>query len=867
MPLFFLKITVYLLIRFFYTKSNYMKKVFIILASIISLQIVAQSTSPITVTNDMIFDLNGRKGKSLKPMFDGTLTTSFDVSGINESQFVLPFRSFVVLPNTYTNLAFQYYDSFGTGGNFALNFYDASKNLVGTYTLTDSGFQLWRNLNTTNLNTLTNVRFMEMVVLNQTGLSTLFEFKLFGDVITTAASIFSGASIIPRPDAGVKGHGINTLDDRINHYDVSNSIRIIDRLAKTMRVGYEGPRFNLYPDAFVNPLSSAIFNLSRFGTDHLNTRVFNISRPNNIDVQLYHTGGSLKNLTVAQASLSNSTFISQAQDYKHIEPAADPLIPATWDGLARIYSKLAALYGNNTSANTSSVQGGNAAAGQGGLTILEIGNEWNADWKSNGAVFYHTPEVYYTALKQVYNAVKLQDPTMKVYSAALTYMDVSYWRALYFHHYWKTNATTAFPVDGINMNLYINSVFDGQGGNPTEVAVSPEVWNLEGRLANLQLLFNQLFPNVPLVVSETGFATDNGSFVDVDPIGSKTDRQVSADMELRFKAIAQTNTLVARVVYYALFEDGTSNFNSMAAINDQFNGFGGAYSGSTVFPIGYCLANELQIEQFYSFGASLAVNGGTNNVWVTQKNHNTNSLKKLFKVWLGSSSGAISAYTLNVGANAISANLYKLNYANYSPITSSISIANNAVAVVAEEGMQWVEVTYQAAQAPSSSFNVTQNVCINQAVNLNDQSSNSPTSWVWTMAGATPSTSTLQNPTITFTNSGTYTISLVASSTVGVGTPISQSINVSNCLDVKTKNEIVIPVSILPNPTTGMVSINCMSELPKQITITDITGRIIHESITNETNYIIDLNFLSNGLYYVKLMVGEKSSVMKLVKN
>ncbi len=53
------------------------------------------------------------------------------------------------------------------------------------------------------------------------------------------------------------------------------------------------------------------------------------------------------------------------------------------------------------------------------------------------------------------------------------------------------------------------------------------------------------------------------------------------------------------------------------------------------------------------------------------------------------------------------------------------------------------------------------------SVAFTDQSTNSPTSWSWTFTGGTPSSSTAQNPTVTYNTAGTYTVTLVATNAAG----------------------------------------------------------------------------------------------------
>jgi len=54
-----------------------------------------------------------------------------------------------------------------------------------------------------------------------------------------------------------------------------------------------------------------------------------------------------------------------------------------------------------------------------------------------------------------------------------------------------------------------------------------------------------------------------------------------------------------------------------------------------------------------------------------------------------------------------------------------------------------------------------------QSVSFTDLSTNSPTSWSWSFPGGTPSSSTSQNPTITYNTAGTYNVSLTATNSAG----------------------------------------------------------------------------------------------------
>ncbi|MBI2794520.1 MAG: PKD domain-containing protein [Ignavibacteria bacterium] len=63
-------------------------------------------------------------------------------------------------------------------------------------------------------------------------------------------------------------------------------------------------------------------------------------------------------------------------------------------------------------------------------------------------------------------------------------------------------------------------------------------------------------------------------------------------------------------------------------------------------------------------------------------------------------------------------------------------------------------------------ISLTPELCQGNSANFIDRSLNNPTSWQWTFSGGTPSTSTQQNPTVSYTSTGTYAVKLVVSDSV-----------------------------------------------------------------------------------------------------
>ena len=83
-------------------------------------------------------------------------------------------------------------------------------------------------------------------------------------------------------------------------------------------------------------------------------------------------------------------------------------------------------------------------------------------------------------------------------------------------------------------------------------------------------------------------------------------------------------------------------------------------------------------------------------------------------------------------------------------------------------GTKTISHTVIIADPPVCNFIAdTTSGCAPLTVQFTDLSTNSPTTWLWNFSGGTPSTSTIQNPTVSYANSGDYTVTLTVSNGVG----------------------------------------------------------------------------------------------------
>jgi hypothetical protein len=84
---------------------------------------------------------------------------------------------------------------------------------------------------------------------------------------------------------------------------------------------------------------------------------------------------------------------------------------------------------------------------------------------------------------------------------------------------------------------------------------------------------------------------------------------------------------------------------------------------------------------------------------------------------------------------------------------------------------------------PVASFTPPASICATVGAIFTDNSSGTPTSWNWSVTpatGVTITTSSVQNPTIVFTNPGTYTVTDAVSNSAGSNS-VSQVVTVSSC--------------------------------------------------------------------------------------
>ena len=148
-------------------------------------------------------------------------------------------------------------------------------------------------------------------------------------------------------------------------------------------------------------------------------------------------------------------------------------------------------------------------------------------------------------------------------------------------------------------------------------------------------------------------------------------------------------------------------------------------------------------------------------------------------------------------------------------------------------------------------------------VNFTDTSLGA-TSWSWDFGDGT--TSTLQNPSHTYTAAGNYTVALYIENLNKSWDEISHPITLSTMGLTDNSKELF---QIYPNPTNAIVTISLGKTASKvNYQIIDYSGKIVKENSLSESQlFNVNVENLESGLYFIKITVDETVGFGKIVKN
>ncbi|MFM7016322.1 MAG: T9SS type A sorting domain-containing protein [Bacteroidota bacterium] len=173
-------------------------------------------------------------------------------------------------------------------------------------------------------------------------------------------------------------------------------------------------------------------------------------------------------------------------------------------------------------------------------------------------------------------------------------------------------------------------------------------------------------------------------------------------------------------------------------------------------------------------------------------------------------------------------------------------------------------ITVNTVPGVNPNFGYTAN---NQTVTFAD-SSNGAISWLWLFGDGNASFS--QNPTYSYSASGTYNVTLIVSNGVCAADTIVKTITVQ--MTGLANNASSIGMSIYPNPVADMATVQFAShESIATISVINAIGQVVYtkqanSSNGNKFNESIDFSQLAAGIYSVKVLTASETGVMQIVK-
>lgn len=186
---------------------------------------------------------------------------------------------------------------------------------------------------------------------------------------------------------------------------------------------------------------------------------------------------------------------------------------------------------------------------------------------------------------------------------------------------------------------------------------------------------------------------------------------------------------------------------------------------------------------------------------------------------------------------------------NYTINASDAAIIRNAVKVVCYDSLsKWNVGKFDPVASFSSNT-------IGTSIQFTNSSIKSAT-YLWKFGDG--NTSTLPNPTHTYSTGGTYTVTLIATKCGLSDTVVKSLTTATTGIQEQIRDEFFI----YPNPSnTGLFFIETKNEV-NQVLVYSVQGKLVESVSLSSTNIPLDLSHLTKGIYLLKI---EGRGVKKVV--
>ncbi len=244
-------------------------------------------------------------------------------------------------------------------------------------------------------------------------------------------------------------------------------------------------------------------------------------------------------------------------------------------------------------------------------------------------------------------------------------------------------------------------------------------------------------------------------------------------------------------------------------------------------------------------------------------------------IFTSQSSNNPSAYSWSfpggVPSSANTAGPHVIAYTNPGSYDVSLTVTNPA-GTDTENKTGFVTVV-QPILEPIADFTVNNATTqIGTAVLISSISQNEPTTYQWAFPGGNPATANTAGPhLVSYSNPGTYDVSLLVSNEVGSDLITKNAfITVDGTGNTAIEELLIQRAYVYPNPTAGQINLVglVLSRSHFDYEISDINGKIVafgKEQYVADKIYQFDLSDQSQGLYFLKIESGEQKQNLKVI--
>jgi len=212
-------------------------------------------------------------------------------------------------------------------------------------------------------------------------------------------------------------------------------------------------------------------------------------------------------------------------------------------------------------------------------------------------------------------------------------------------------------------------------------------------------------------------------------------------------------------------------------------------------------------------------------------------------VLFSQTSTAATNFSWNFGAgstpnSATGPGPHAVAYLSTGPKTATVTATNAG-------GQSIDNISLSVTDRPFAAFSES----INQlSVDFTDISIGNPTAWQWDFGDG--NSATVANPSHTYSASGTYTVTLIASNDCGVRN-FSRNVTVQN---ISVEAFDAPEWKLFPNPGSGYAQLEIPGDVKvSRIQIIDAGGRMLRDEMLQQTPKSIELKGYAEGIYLIRL--------------